>query len=88
MKAEFITWLLFFFMGFAGGVLVGVWVDKDIILKVGKIKNKRIAGDVDTVIPVDIEKPKKRAKNERDGLFKRIKIKRQKKRLEKLMEKM
>jgi len=77
MKAQFITWLLFFFIGFAGGVIVGVWLDKDTYFK-GNVKIKQRGKG-------NVQKPEITAEM---GPLKQWKVKRQKKRFDKLMEKM
>lgn len=60
-------WYLTFF--FLGGLLTLYLVAKyigfnttKVDVKIAKIKNKRVKGDVDTTVPIVIEKPKKREK--------------------------
>jgi hypothetical protein len=58
-------------LGLAIGIVVGVkLMGEQIHIEIKKVKNKRVVGDIDTTIPIDVSKArdrKKKRKRKRDG---------------------
>ena len=63
------SYLTFFFLGglIFGALAIKYLTGNTVEINIDKIKNKRVRGNVDTSVPIVIEKPEKRKRKRKGG---------------------